>query len=382
MIVFAIAGIARADEPAPQIFLKLVDKGFENPLYFVHDPAGRNFVVEQPGRVWMLVNGKKSARPYLDIAKKVHMEGESGMLSIAFHPDFEKNGRLFVDYIAKPPNREVVAEYHVDPKAAVVDPATEKVLLEVPEPQSNHNGGLLLFGPDGMLYIGLGDGGAGGDTGRGHVEPGGNAQNLHQLLGKILRIDVNQATKSRWYSIPKDNPCFTGLDCEPEIYALGLRNPWRFSFDRKTGILYCGDVGQNTYEEVDIITKGGNYGWRVREGLHPFRGKEKPTTTPLIDPIIEYDHHTGLSITGGYVYRGKQFPELTGMYLYADYSKGRIWGLKYDGQKMTWHHELQVTVGQRTGQILVAPASFGEDIDGELYICDVNYGIVYQVQTK
>jgi len=381
---------AFAQDVPKGITLKLIEKGFDHPLYFIHDPAGRNFVVDQPGRVWLLVDGHKSAKPYLDVVKKVHMDGECGFLSIAFHPKFAENGRMFVDYTTKegdPKKRDgklhiVISEFKVDPTADHVDASTEKLVMTFDHPQNNHNGGLVLFGPDGYLYIGSGDGGNGGDYGPGHAK-GGNGQNLQTPLGKILRIDVDHPVSGKAYGIPKDNPCYSGLTCLPEIYAYGLRNPWRFSFDRQTGTLFCGDVGQGDWEEVDVITKGGNYGWRVREGFHEF--KDEPPTSKPIDPLVDYAHNKGgfdgggQSITGGFVYRGKQFPELRGIYLYSDFASGRIWGLRYENGQVTWKGEFPVTLRDRTGWNQFSPSSFGEDADGELYVCDYGREQLYQL---
>jgi len=390
LVCLTLVGPALAEDEIKGITLKLIEKGFDHPVYFVHDPAGRNFVVDQPGRVWMLVDGKKSAKPYLDVVKNVHMDNECGFLSIAFHPKFQENGRLFVNYTRKEGERgkakgqiwTMITEFKCDPKSDRVDASTEKVVMTFQQPQNNHNGGLVLFGPDGYMYIGAGDGGNGGDYGPGHAK-GGNGQSLDTVLGKILRIDVDHPTGDKPYGIPKDNPCFTGLKCLPEIYAYGLRNPWRFSFDKKTGTLFCGDVGQGEWEEIDVITKGGNYGWRVREGLHEFK-PETPNGTP-IDPIAEYKHNSkdfnggGQSVTGGFVYRGKQFPQLQGVYLYSDFASGRIWALRYENDKVTWHGELPVTLRDRTGWNQFSPSSFGEDANGELYVCDYGREQLYQI---
>ncbi len=377
LVGMLMATNALADEPAPSLTLQVVDKGFDNPLYFINDPTGRNFVVEQAGRVVLLKDGHKSGAPYLDITDRVKAGGECGLLSVAFHPKFAENGRVFVDYTASKPNlHTVISEFKADPKAGTIDATTEKILLKIDQPQGNHNGGLVIFGPDGMLYIGMGDGGAANDTAPGHVEPGGNGQSPQALLGKILRLDVDSPSPY----IPKDNPFVDNKEYRPEIWSLGMRNPWRFSFDRETKLLYCGDVGQGTWEEVDIITKGGNYGWRIREGLHPFRGKE---TSPdkLIDPIAEYSHKEGgLSITGGYVYRGKKYPELKGVYIYGDYSQGRFYGLRYEKDKVTWKTEFNVSIGKNDARNRISISSFGEDADGELYVCDLQRGIVYQIE--
>jgi glucose/arabinose dehydrogenase len=377
-VILLCGPIARAEEAAPKLFFQLLDRGLDNPLYFTHDPAGRNFVVEKGGIVWLFEDGKRLKQPYLDVVDRVHKDGECGFLSIAFHPDFEKNGRLFVNYTSRKPKlHTVISEFKADPKAETVDASTEKLVLSIDQPQGNHNGGLVMFGPDRMLYIGMGDGGAGGDRGGGHYEPGGNGQYPGTLLGKILRIDVDSAVP---YGIPKDNPFVTDKAYRPEIWCLGMRNPWRFSFDRETKTMYCGDVGQNKYEEIDIITKGGNYGWRIREGLHAFSNEKSQQT--LIEPVAEYDRQWGQSVTGGYVYRGKKFPELQGMYLYADFASGRFWGLRYENGKVTWNRELETVIGNKTGPNRISISSFGEDLDGELYACDHDRGMVYQITVQ
>ncbi len=370
-----------AQESPKGVTLRLIEKGFDAPVQFLHDPAGRNFVVEQKGRVYQLIDGRKAAKPFIDIHDHVYMQGECGLLSIEFHPKFAENGRIFCNYTTKNPKlHTVVSEFKADPKADVVDATTEKQVLTFDQPQGNHNGGLVLFGPDGYLYIGTGDGGSGGDNGSGHAEIG-NGQSLQTLLGKILRIDVDQASDGKAYGIPKDNPGVDGtLKCLPEIYAYGLRNPWRFSFDRKTGTLFAGDVGQGEWEEVDIIVKAGNYGWRIREGFHSFDKKKQSPVTPTIDPIAEYNHKGGgLSITGGHVYRGKAFPELQGVYLYGDYNSGRMWGLRYENGKTLWKAEIPVTYRDRTGPNSFSPSSFGENADGEIYACDYGRGQIFQI---
>ncbi len=334
------------------LFLLLI---FAHPIYSLSptpiatslsNPVGlaiqddRIYVVLQAGKI--VVPGEK--KPFLDISKQVKSAGEQGLLGLAFHPKFKENGFFFVNYTDKRGDT-VVAKY---------GPGGAKKILTIHQPYSNHNGGHLAFGPDGFLYIGLGDGGGAGD-------PRNNAQNLNSLLGKMLRIDVDNGDA---YAIPNDNPFIHKPNTWPEIWAYGLRNPWRYSFDRLTGDLYIADVGQNQWEEVSFQpakSRGGeNYGWRMREGSHAFHPDTNPKTG-LIEPILEYDHDQGCSITGGFVYRGNDIPELQGTYLYADYCSGTIWGAKRDG------------MGKWKTQVLLKTSfnisTFAEDADGEIYFC-------------
>src|SRR5688572_20975211 len=350
--------------------LEEVAKGLQKPVYLTHDGTDRFFIVEQRGIVRLAEKGQMKKTPYLDIVKNVIEQGECGLLSIAFHPKFAENGYLYVNYTKKNPKlHTVVSEFKADPKADRVDATTERILLTVDQPFSNHNGGQIKFGPDGMLYIGMGDGGSGND-------PRNNGQKPGELLGKMLRIDVNDRDP---YGIPKDNPFVNNKAYRPEIWATGLRNPWRFTFDRATGVCYAGDVGQNKWEEIDVIVKGGNYGWRLREGKHPFLSTGG--TQQLIDPIAEYGRELGLSVTGGYVYRGERFKQLQGIYLYADYGSGRIWGLKYEKGKVLANEEFNVTYASNGKSALnrVQPSSFGEDVAGELYMCDHSAGVVWRI---
>ena len=345
----------------------------QRPTYAVHDPAGRMFFLEQPGRVRLMEDGKLLEKPYLDITEKVLLDYECGLLSIAFHPKFATNGFVYANFTINSPNlKTVIAEYHVDPNAKEIDPSTERVVMTINQPYINHKGGQLQFGPDGYLYIGMGDGGS-------QKDPHKNGQNPQVLLGKMLRIDV---TPRQGYGIPKDNPFSTRGKSHwaPEVWAIGLRNPWRFSFDPETGLLYAGDVGQDTWEEVDIIEKGGNYGWSVREGAHDHEPiRPMPRT---IDPIFEYSHDgTAASITGGYVYRGKKIPQLYGWYVFGEYSQGRVYGLKYEHGKVTASGMLiDPRDSTRKGGTRnpTQPSSFGEDVNGELYMID-NNGPVYRV---
>ncbi|KAB7730403.1 glucose sorbosone dehydrogenase [Rudanella paleaurantiibacter] len=335
---------------------------FEQPVEFTHanDGTNRVFVVEQEGRIRQFDNnaGVASADTYLDIKNRVTSGGEMGLLGLAFHPQFAKNGYFYVNYTKNNPRETVISRFKAaSAKAPSVDPATETVLLKFKQPYSNHNGGKVLFGPDGYLYIATGDGGSGGD-------PQNNGQNRQSYLGKILRIDVNAADKGN-YGIPKDNPFVDDAqNALPEIYAYGLRNPWRISFDGQ-GRLWAGDVGQNKLEEIDIIRKGGNYGWRIKEGQSTYN-REGNSTTAVIGPIWQYSHDNGdVSVTGGQVYRGKAHDALIGKYIYADYASGRVWALTADGSP---------TGGKATNQLLLNRAgtisAFGEDARNELYLCD------------
>ncbi len=349
----------------PQIEFQQIATGFARPVYVTHagDGSGRLFVVEQAGIIKIIRNGQTLATPFLDIRDRVESGGEKGLLSVAFHPKYKENGRFFVNYTARKEGvlKSVIAEYKVSSHPDVAD-RTERVILEIEQPFANHNGGLNKFGPDGFLYIGLGDGGAAGD-------PLNNAQSLDTLLGKILRIDIEKEP----YAIPQDNPFVGRANAQGEIWAYGLRNPWRFSFDRCNGRLFAGDVGQNRLEEIDLIEKGKNYGWRIMEGSQCFDPPTLCNTLGLELPIAEYDHSLGCSVTGGYVYRGTRFPNLIGHYLFGDYCSGRIWSL----------------VQERSGkwtmrQLIDSPfsiSSFGEDEQGELYV--VHYGgAIYRVTAK
>ena len=340
------------------IQLPAIAGGLANPLYVTGagDGSGRLFIVEQAGRIRILIDGALLLTPFLDIRSKVRAGGELGLLGLTFHPDYSTNGRFFVNYTRDGPAglETVIAEYSVfggDPNQAA--PETERILLTFPQPFANHNGGMLSFGPDGMLYIATGDGGSGGD-------PQGNGQNLNTLLGKILRINVDSGVP---YGIPADNP-FVSLPGRDEIFAYGLRNPWRISFDRQTGRLFAGDVGQSSYEEIDLIEKGGNYGWNTMEGAHCFSPPTSCNTAGLMFPIDEYGRKLGSSVTGGYVYRGRAVPSLAGKYLFADFGSGILWALTElsNGQ---WRREELL----RTGLNI---SSFGEDDAGELYL--VEYG--------
>lgn len=339
------------------------------------DGTNRMFFATQYGAIFVVPNdpAARELQPFLDIRARIMPfkpnENEEGFLGLAFHPKFQENGELFVYYTARPsegnPHLSVISRFRVskdDPNQA--DPQSEEVLMTIQQPYWNHNGGTLVFGPDGYLYIGLGDGGLGGD-------PHGNGQNLGTLLGSILRIDVDHKDPGRAYAIPQDNP-FVGVPgARGEIWCSGIRNVWRLSFDPVTKTCWAADVGQNEWEEIDIIRRGGNYGWNDREGLHPFVDPAKqqfkpgagyvPAPGPQIDPILEYHHEVGKSITGGFVYRGKRVPGLEGAYLYADYVTGQVWALWYD-------EATGAIVANRTIRQSGTPViTFGEDDAGELY---------------
>ncbi|WXG39983.1 MAG: PQQ-dependent sugar dehydrogenase [Candidatus Freyarchaeum deiterrae] len=347
---------------------------FDHPvgLYSAGDGSNRLFVIEQPGVIKVFNNSVNTttAEVFLDIRDQVVYGGEQGLLGLAFHPNFTTNHYFYVDYTAKNDGRTVIARYTVNqtnPDQA--NRSSEQIILEVPQPFANHNGGQLAFGPsDGYLYIALGDGGSEGD-------PQGNGQNLSTLLGKILRIDINTATPPLNYSIPPDNPFASNTqNIREEIYAYGFRNPWRFSFDNVTGQqLWAGDVGQNSWEEIDIIQSGRNYGWNIMEGNHIFILPPGFNTGTLTPPIWEYSHLVGDAIMGGFVYRGSELPELNGSYIYGDFGSGRIWALNYDGVNPTnntllAHSNLPIT-------------AFGVDENNELYIVDYGGGI-YQLNSS
>jgi glucose/arabinose dehydrogenase len=330
------------------------------------DGSGRIFVPQQQGIIHVFTPESKETKVFLDVSKKVvyiDKENEEGFLGMAFHPKYKTNGEFFVFYTTTDsPHTTVVSRFKVskdDPNKA--DPNSEEELLRVVHPYWNHKGGTICFGPDGCLYIAIGDGGAGND-------PHGNGQNLQTLLGKILRIDVDKKDPGKKYACPKDNPFIdkTANKKEialPEIYCYGIRNVWRHSFDRQTGQLWIADVGQNLWEEINLGEKGGNYGWNLREAKHPFAPNSTSNAPGLIDPIWEYNHDVGKSITGGVVYRGKKTPELTGHYLYADYVSGRIWGLKYDEAKKAVVANRPINYTGTPLQVI----SFGEDEPGEVY---------------
>lgn len=397
MVVFAM--FSASAQPLPKIKLVQQFPGLklDRPVWMIEAPdgSGRMFIVEQQGRIYVVPKGSdgSKAKEFLNIIdRKPFMDTEEGLLSLAFHPGFKTNGLCYIYYSQLDPkrefffpNRSVVSELKVsanDPDRA--DLQSERVVMEIPQPFNNHKGGLLSFGPDGYMYLGLGDGGAGND-------PFNSGQNTATLLGKIIRIDVNSRSTvgtgpnkhQLQYGIPADNPFVNEKELwefgvRKEIWAYGLRNPWRYSFDRKTGELWEGDVGQDTWEEINLIVKGGNYGWCAREGAHYF--KPAPPGAQYIDPVMEYphatnllsqsrfpDHSIGMCVVGGYVYRGEKYPSLQGVYVYADYVLGTIWGFRHQNGKVA-----------EQGTLLAQPktiSSFAEDLKGELYAIGLESGI-------
>jgi glucose/arabinose dehydrogenase len=346
-----------------RLAVEQVASGLDQPVYLTA-PAGdpRLFIVEQPGRIRIVENGQLLPKPFLDIAGIVRSGGEQGLLSVAFHPQYRANGFLFVNYTDSKGDTRI-ERYTVSIDRNVVDPRSAKLILTIDQRYSNHQGGLNLFGPDGMLYIGLGDGGSQGD-------PHGNGQNRNVLLGKLLRINVDRGDP---YQIPAANPYAKGGG-RGEIWALGLRNPWRFAFDRFSGLLYIADVGQDRYEEVNVVpmsNAGVNYGWNVMEGPSCYRSSGC-NQTGLQLPAVSYSHaNSTCSVIGGFVYRGQKIPEIKGQYFYSDYCNSWLRSFGNADGKVTDRHEWPVG---RLGSIV----SFGEDSQGELYIC-TSSGRVYRI---
>ena len=350
------------DAAVVSLALEQIVIGLQSPVFLTHagDGSGRLFVVERPGTIRVLADGLLLPAPFLDIRDRVGSQGlEQGLLGLAFHPDYQANGRFFVYYTGLQ-GQTVLSRFQVtgDPNRA--DATGETVLLTVDQPARNHNGGMIAFGPDRFLYVGLGDGGAADDR-------YGNGQNLGTLLGALLRLEVDAGTP---YGVPASNPFLNTPGARPELWAYGLRNPWRFSFDRASGDLYIADVGQNQYEEVNVqpaSSPGGeNYGWPVMEGWHCFSSGDCDAGGLQL-PAVEYDHSQGCSITGGYVYRGVAYPSLTGAYFYGDYCFGRIWALSRDADG-AWASHLMLETGLNI-------SSFGEDEAGEMYVLDLNGGV-------
>ncbi len=391
LVLFACAPAVGDD---PTITAVLVTSNLDAPLYVTHAPGDfdRIFIVEQPGTIRIVDISENppvlQAAPFLDIRSRVRdMAFEQGLLGLAFHPDYQSNGFFYVNYTG-PGDNTRISRFQVSAGAPNdADEASEFIVLAIAQPQPNHNGGWIEFGPDGFLYIASGDGGGGGDEDDGHTPETGNAQDTtDNLLGKILRIDVDGTNApSGNYGIPIDNP-FVGIAGDDEIWAYGLRNPWRNSFDRLTGDLYITDVGQADWEEINFqpgdSAGGENWGWRCREGAHDFNfGDDCPSQT-LLDPIHEYFHDTPpfpCSITGGEVYRGCAMPELQGTYFFADYCTHRIWSFRYTGTVK----ELADRTAElaSSGASITSISSFGHDAEGELYICSLDHGVFKIVPT-
>jgi glucose/arabinose dehydrogenase len=347
--------------PAPEgLTLTPIVSGLEQPIFVTAAPGDseRLFVLEQIGRIRIVQNGEVVAEPLLDLTELTEAGGERGLLGLAFHPAYQENGYFFVNYTDGNGDTQVV-RYQASHNVA--DPNSAKAILSVKQPHSNHNGGMIAFGPDGYLYIGMGDGGDGGD-------PDNYGQNLNSLLGKILRIDVDHGDP---YAVPQDNPFVGQENTRPEIWSYGWRNPWRFSFDRETGDLWAGDVGQNAIEEISFQAAGqsaGNYGWRLMEATQCFNPRENCNDGSLVLPVLEYSHSEGASVTGGYRYRGNAIPDLQGTYIYGDFTNGKIWiATEQDG---AW-----TSAEWQDSEANIS--SFGEDANGELYVVDYN-GTIYQ----
>lgn len=340
------------------------DAKFSKPIELVFGPGGRAYIVEQAGILRVVPPDGGATSVAIDISDRIVSGGEAGLLGLAFDPRFAENGLLYMYFTAKIEAKDdvvfqdVLARFNSADGGLTIDPASQKILFAVDDPYSNHNGGHIAFGPDGMLYAGLGDGGSGGD-------PHGNGQNTNVLLGKLLRIDPHGGDP---YGSPPTNP-FAAGGGRPEIYAYGLRNPWKFSFDTATGDLWLADVGQNKYEEVNRIVLGGNYGWNTREGRHCYQSASC-ASTGMIDPIAEYTHDEGVSITGGYVYRGKKVPALDGKFIYGDFGSGTIWSVDAQGT-VTRLLETNLSI-----------SSFGQDSDGEVYVVDMNGSVKRLAQTS
>jgi hypothetical protein len=348
-----LAGPAPRYSQSHDLTVEAVARGLDHPVCVAAPPGdSRLFVVEQRGRIRIVAGGRVLDPPFLDLSDRVSYGGERGLLSVAFHPRFARNPYCYVNYTDRHGDTRI-ERFTVSPDSNRADPSSARLILTIAQPYANHNGGLVLFAPDGMLWIGMGDGGSAGD-------PHGNGQNPEALLGKMLRIDVDHGDP---YAIPPDNPFARGHGGRPEIWALGLRNPWRFCFDRESGEVYIADVGQDLWEEVDVepITAAGlNYGWNRKEGLHDFKSASGATAT-LTDPVLEYGHNDGCSVTGGLVYRGSRIPELRGAYLFSDYCRGWIKSFRFENGQARELREWKVG---DLGPVV----SFGTDAAGEVLV--------------
>lgn len=360
-IFLLLSGIILAQD----ITLEIFKSGFSRPLSLQHANDDRLFVVEQGGKIKIIqADGTVNSTPFLNISSQVSNGNEQGLLGLAFHPNYATNGYFYINYTKTNGNTQI-ARFSVDPSNAdVADSNSELPILDYNQPFSNHNGGNLLFGPDGFLYISSGDGGSGGD-------PSNNSQNINSLLGKLLRIDIDSPSGGNNYGIPTDNPFFNNPNAKQEIYAYGLRNPWRFSIDLTDNNIWIADVGQGSREEINRATLGDagiNYGWRCYEGTQPYNTQNCPPASELEFPFAEYTHANGnCSITGGFVYRGSVYSDIAGLYFFADYCSGLI-GTVDDSGNLLEH-------GNFSGNWV----SFGEDINKELYIIDISGGAIYKV---
>ncbi|WP_052607334.1 PQQ-dependent sugar dehydrogenase [Lentisphaera araneosa] len=364
MVSFSLFGNDLKLEP---LFKK---KTFERPIGLIDLGSNSWYVLEQRGKIWLCEDGKKKSL-VADISKRLGTANEEGLLCMVKSPRFEDDHQVYIYYSAKQPRRSIVARFKLENHK--LDLESEEEVLSMPEPYGNHNGGQLAFGPDEKLYVGVGDGGSAGD-------PKGYGQDLTNVHGSILRLDVLGKSS---YEIPKDNPYVNKADSKAEIYAWGLRNPWRFSFDRESGEIWCGDVGQNKFEEVNLIKSGVNYGWNVREGFGPYqfvqRKKKKKVVQrkvvssegPFEDPLFVYPRKEGLSITGGYVYRGQSIEKMRGWYVMSDFASGAYWLLRKEGDKIVENHRIKGAALQ--------VASFAEDANGELYMMSFKNGTIYKI---
>jgi len=364
-----IAGSGPPSSPAPPfdpthvaVTLKAYARVDGGPLAFAApvDGSGRLFVASQDGRIWTVRDGTVATTPMLDIGARISTGGERGLLGLALHPLFPADPRVFIDYTDTDGNTVVSSFILLAGDASHLDPASERIVFTTTQPYPNHNGGALLFGPDGDLYISLGDGGSGGD-------PQGNGQRLDTTLAKILRVDIDHAAGGHAYAIPPDNPFVGHPGARPEIWLYGLRNPWRMSFDRSTNVLWIGDVGQSAWEEVDAIPAGArglNLGWNRMEGVHCFVPSTGCDPNGITPPVAEYGHDLGCTVIGGYVYRGTTYPVLAGGYLFADYCSGTIWAIAATSTTVT----APVQVGTTGSGV----SAFGEDAAGELYVANLD----------
>ncbi|GMV26016.1 MAG: hypothetical protein AMXMBFR58_20470 [Phycisphaerae bacterium] len=396
LTVAALVGSSLSGHAAAQTLTTVrVASGMSRPIFLTHAPGdpSRLFVIEKQGRIRIIKDGALLATPFLDIDAIVtggtSTSSEQGLLGLAFHPNYQTNGKFYVNYTAVAGSGDtVVAEYTVSANPDIAN-TTGNIIMTFDQPQTNHNGGWLGFGPDGYLHISSGDGGNANDQGSGHTEPGGNAQDIEaNLLGKILRIDVNgddfPADDSKDYRIPPSNP-FVGVTGDDEILHYGLRNPWRCSFDRATGQMYIADVGQGQWEEVNVAAAGSaglNFGWRCYEGNVTFNFDSACSGKTFQPPVWVYSHSAGCSISGGYAYRGCAIPELRGTYFFADYCTDKIWSFRYEGT-VTEYTDRTSELAPGSGLVIGDITSFGEDYYGEIYICDqgstASNGEIYKI---